>query len=236
MDHGNSDMEMNMNMDFSLKKDLSFQQEGNDHGQGGIDIRNISSGSSSATNPNFTPFAASLSRHEHDVSGMGAGMATGKGTENRGIAMPTATATATARVAGVATAIISPFEDFSSAVFRRQAEISGIACAVAEHISWMRKVPSGGSPLNSSLWYMEMLENIETRIRELQEIAQTDNKREFQEMVAVLQELAPPDSAAAIRLGSLEEELQSQAREMSHFFQTRYNAYILLSEQAQSMP
>ena len=136
----------------------------------------------------------------------------------------------------IGNAIAIQLAAFSSAVFHSQAEIAGMSLAVAEYIAWMRKVPAGNSPPNTSLVYVNVLEAVENRLREIREIAQTRPHAAFREMTGALQALGPAGSSVCNNLGDLEEEFQKRSVDVANFFQTRYNACALLSEQAQNVP
>ncbi|KAJ4292837.1 hypothetical protein N0V88_005495 [Collariella sp. IMI 366227] len=77
---------------------------------------------------------------------------------------------------------------FSSSVFQSQAEIAGMALAVADYLAWMRKVPTarGIAPPNTGLVYLTVLEAVEARLREMREIAQTRPRAAFRDLVAGL--------------------------------------------------
>ena len=136
----------------------------------------------------------------------------------------------------IGAALFTHLSAFSSTVFRNQSEISGIAFAVAEYIAWMRKVPPGVVPPNANLVYLGVLETIENRLRELREIAQTRHHAAFREMMAAIEGLGLLGSGAALNLRELDKELQKGTADLLHFFQTRYNASALLSDQVQNMP
>ncbi|KAJ5903537.1 hypothetical protein N7504_005920 [Penicillium tannophilum] len=126
--------------------------------------------------------------------------------------------------------------EFSSAVFKTQAEIAGIASAVAEYIAWMRKVPAGSTPPNTTLIYSNSLETIEGRLREMGEMAQTKPRAAFREMVRGIQMLGPAGAPVYSSLDGIEEKFEKQSADVAKFFSTRYNACALMSEQASSIP
>ncbi|KAL2831379.1 hypothetical protein BDW59DRAFT_157808 [Aspergillus cavernicola] len=133
---------------------------------------------------------------------------------------------------GVATQLA----EFSSAVFHSQAEIAGIASAVAEYIAWMRKVPAGISPSNTNVVFSNVLDSVEDRLREMGEMAQNKPRAAFREMVAGIRRLGPAGAPIYNSLGGLEEEFEKQSADMADFFSTRYNACAFLSGQAQNVP
>ncbi len=126
--------------------------------------------------------------------------------------------------------------EFSSSVFHSQAEIAGMSLAVADYISWMRKVPTGIAPPNTSLVYVNVLEAVENRLREMREIAQTRPRAAFRDMVASLQAIGPVGASMCDSLAHLEKEFDKQSADVANFFQTWYNACAALSEQAQNVP
>jgi hypothetical protein len=150
---------------------------------------------------------------------------------------PTVTAIQGAKASeDISEALATNLAEFSSAVFHSQAEIAGMSLAVAEYIAWMRKVPAGITPPNTSLVYVNVLEAVEGRLREIREIAQTKPHAAFREMVAALQGLGSAGSSVCNSLGDLEGEFQRRSADVASYFQTRYNACALLSEQAQNVP
>ncbi|KAK9788679.1 hypothetical protein SCARD494_09696 [Seiridium cardinale] len=133
--------------------------------------------------------------------------------------------------------ILGPVAAFSSAVFRNQAEASVMGSLIADYIAWLRKVPpGGGAPVNEESHYVAILETLETRVRELCDTTQSRTRSALQELVTALEEIAPPGSAMATRLASLEDELLKEAQERSELFRSRYNICALLKEQAHNIP
>ena len=66
--------------------------------------------------------------------------------------------------------VLVELQAFSSAIFATQAKIAGIASAVAEYLAWVRKVP--GMPRKPNC--AAVLDILETRVRELHEMAETN--------------------------------------------------------------
>lgn len=130
--------------------------------------------------------------------------------------------------------ILKPVKKFSSAIFRSQAETLVMASVVADYIAWLRKAPPGGGVPNvsESPVYLGMLDNLEIRLRELCEMSQSRSTGALRELVSDLGAIAPPGGAMASKLGSLEEDVQTEARERAEVFRSRYNPCALLSEQA----
>lgn len=150
--------------------------------------------------------------------------------------------------------MMSSIAGFATAVFQGQAEICGISGVLAEHVVWLRKSPPGvvsPSGTNSAV-YANVLETIETRLREIAKIAETKHQRAFQEMAAAIRQLQPGGDGGAVRggssssgssscnpaydIGELESDLEKQSSELSQFFKQRYNACASFAEQIQSIP
>lgn len=133
-------------------------------------------------------------------------------------------------------AILEPVTKFSSAIFQTQAETLVMASVVADYIAWLRKAPPGGGipTVTESPVYLGMLDNLETRLRELCEMSQSRSSGALKELVAALGAIAPPGGTMAERLGSLEDDLQKEAQQRAEVFRSRYNPCALLSEQSRN--
>ncbi|KAH8129723.1 hypothetical protein LI328DRAFT_162876 [Trichoderma asperelloides] len=114
-------------------------------------------------------------------------------------------------------AILDTVTRFSSAVFRGQADACGMATSDANYIAWLRNAPQSGT--------------LETRLRELCDVSQSNNKSALEELVTALEEIAPPGRTTAMRLATLEEDLSKEVQERAEFFRTRYTPCALLKEQ-----
>ncbi|KAJ5629028.1 hypothetical protein N7490_011256 [Penicillium lividum] len=125
--------------------------------------------------------------------------------------------------------------DFSLAIFNTQAEINGIALAVADYIAWMRKIPAGMTPPNTTLVFPNSLETVEERLREIGEMAQTKPRAAFQEMMGGIQRLEPAGAPVYSSLSGLEEKFEKQSADVAKAFSMRYNACALMSEQASNL-
>ncbi|EHK39353.1 hypothetical protein TRIATDRAFT_133358 [Trichoderma atroviride IMI 206040] len=129
-------------------------------------------------------------------------------------------------------AILDTVAKFSSAVFRSQADACGMATSVADYIAWLRNAPQGGNGMtNKDPIYMALLGTLETRLRELCEVSQSSNRSALRELVTSLEVIAPPGRATAIRLATIEEDLNKEVQERADFFRTRYTPCALLKEQ-----
>lgn len=132
-------------------------------------------------------------------------------------------------------ATLKAITDFMTAIFQSQTEISGLALVSAEYLAWMRKAPTAvGS--KTSLVYTNVLETIEERLRELREIAETRHQAAFRELVGVLQGTEQCGRVFAKGLLNHEKILQHRSEETMKYFETKYNACALLSEQTQGLP
>ncbi len=187
------------------------------HGQGYASM-------STASTTNANTIASLSSATRHGSAGTAATMTPPETTPPR----------ATECADDITPRMASLLADFSASVFQSQAEIAGISSAVAEYIAWMRKVPAGIAPPNTSLVYVNVLEAVEDRLRETREIAQTRPRAAFRDMVAALQALGPAGASMCDSLAHLEEDFERQSADVANFFQTRYNACAALSEQRQN--
>ncbi|KAK1255531.1 hypothetical protein MKX08_009526 [Trichoderma sp. CBMAI-0020] len=133
---------------------------------------------------------------------------------------------------GTGAAIVGTVAKFSSAVFRSQADACGMATSVADYIAWLRNAPQGGNGMMSKdPIYMALLGTLETRLRELCEVSQSSNRSALRELITSLEGIAPPDRATAMRLATIEEDLDKEIQERAEFFRTRYTPCALLKEQ-----
>ncbi|KAJ5765946.1 hypothetical protein N7520_005505 [Penicillium odoratum] len=149
--------------------------------------------------------------------------------------VPVAPQGATCSDSNISEGVAAHLADFSSAVFHTQAEIAGIALAVAEYITWMRKVPAGMTPPNTTLVFTNILETVEERLREIGEMAQTKPRAAFQEMIGGIQKLGPAGAPVYSSLSGLEEKFERQSADVAKGFSMRYNACALMSEQASNL-
>lgn len=128
--------------------------------------------------------------------------------------------------------ILDTVAQFSSAVFRSQADACGMATSVADYIVWLQNAPQGGNGMmNNDPIYMALLGTLDTRLRELCDVSQSSNKSALQELVAALEKIAQPGGTTAMRLATLEEDLSKQVQKRAEFFRTRYTPCALLKEQ-----
>ncbi|KAK8037109.1 fungal zn(2)-Cys(6) binuclear cluster domain-containing protein [Apiospora marii] len=130
--------------------------------------------------------------------------------------------------------ILNQLSSFSSAIFCGQSQIAGIIDVVVKYLAWLRNVPPGIAPLDTSQVQCKMLENIENRLRELREMAETGHNDAFRLMVAAIRNVE--SDSINVTLDDLEGNLQKQSSDLSDFFRTRYNVSTALSEQLQATP
>jgi hypothetical protein len=131
-------------------------------------------------------------------------------------------------------AVLDALSAYCSSVIRRDCEVLGLATSVADYMAWMRKVPSAGAPPVTNSVYQQMMANIETRVRELIEIAQKSHDAPLRDLLTALERASGGSMAAGV--ATLEADLQKQVRDHTNFFKTEYDTCKLLSEQAQKRP
>lgn len=107
-----------------------------------------------------------------------------------------------------------------------------MATSDANYIAWLRNAPqSGNAIMNKDPIFMGLLGTLETRLRELCDVSQSNNKSALEGLVTALEEIAPPGRTTAMRLATLEEDLSKEVQERAEFFRTRYTPCALLKEQ-----
>ncbi|EHY54985.1 hypothetical protein HRR83_005757 [Exophiala dermatitidis] len=215
-DFTNTDVDMTAPLTFVAFGTESHTQQQYDQGQSNGSVPPAANGSS--TGSSSSPTLPDGSSTTAEVAAATAAVLANEAPQNVGASMPTVLA------------------EFSSSVFHSQAEIAGMSSAVADYIAWMRKVPTGIAPPNTTLVHANMLEAIESRLREMKDIAQTKPLVAFRNMLSSLQAIGPMGPSVCESLGHLERDFERQSAEVAHFFQTRYNACAALSEQAQNVP
>ncbi|KAL2171414.1 hypothetical protein VTG60DRAFT_3057 [Thermothelomyces hinnuleus] len=131
-------------------------------------------------------------------------------------------------------AVVDALGAYCSAVIRRECEVVGIANIVADYIAWMRKLPATGAPPVTNAMYQQMMANIETRVRELVEVAQKRHDEPLRNLLSALENAS--STAVAGRVAGLEADLQKQRRDHTNFFEKEYDTCKFLSEQAQKRP
>lgn len=126
---------------------------------------------------------------------------------------------------------LNPIKDFMSTIFQSQIEISNLALVSAEYLAWIRNVPSTGGSSQSNLVYTNMLETIEGRKRELQEIAETRHLTAYRNLMTALERTEPCGNTFTHSLSDYENVLKRQSEERNNYFKTKYDACALLSDQ-----
>ncbi|KAK4247472.1 hypothetical protein C7999DRAFT_41240 [Corynascus novoguineensis] len=110
-------------------------------------------------------------------------------------------------------AVINTLSSYCSSVVRRECQVVGIAKTVADY---------------------QMMVNLETRVRELAEVAQDKHDEPFRNLLGALEGAC--NTTIANRLAGLEADLQKQRQDHAAFFEKSYNTCKLLSEQAEERP
>ncbi|KAL9124057.1 MAG: hypothetical protein Q9217_006578, partial [Psora testacea] len=108
--------------------------------------------------------------------------------------------------------ILAELQTFSSTIFQTQTEIAGISSAVAEYLAWLRNVP--GMPKTPDC--TAVLETLETRVREVHEMAENRHWAAWKQMLEKL-------DGASTQLGAFGAELQERTAGMAQVFHTSYD-------------
>ncbi|KAI9730797.1 MAG: hypothetical protein M1818_008077 [Claussenomyces sp. TS43310] len=111
---------------------------------------------------------------------------------------------------------------FTVTVFTAQSDIAGISLVLAEYLEWMRKAPR-------TYDHGSMLEKLESRAREVHDIAKTRHYVAWKNMVAALEPLR-----LGSRLRELEGEVCRRLAEMEQFFHGDYDVKSALCDQRKS--
>ncbi|KAL2807723.1 hypothetical protein BJX63DRAFT_436775 [Aspergillus granulosus] len=109
-------------------------------------------------------------------------------------------------------------------------QISGIASVVAEYLDWVRKRPTRGAsnPAAEASWSV-MLETLEMRVREVQDVAERGQSEVWVGMMAELREAHGGQLDS--RLVGLDAEVNERLERVRGFFQDGYDVTIPLGEQ-----
>ncbi|KAI9164124.1 hypothetical protein HJFPF1_05761 [Paramyrothecium foliicola] len=116
--------------------------------------------------------------------------------------------------------VLAEFGDLLSSVFSTEAEIAGLSSAVADYLSWARKSPDHAD-------YPAVLQVLETRVRELNQLASTRYWAAFKHMRASFGR----DECIQEHLRSLETGLIDQNVKTMQFFHEDYDISSPLAEQ-----
>ena len=119
---------------------------------------------------------------------------------------------------------------FCSAILAMHAEMAGIAGVVSEYLAWVRKSLAAGGPDPNRA---AVLETLEGRVREMQEMAETRANEAWGNLVHTLKS-CPANEALAATLSSFEVEAQERVERTRRFFQESYDVCARLSEQMMS--
>lgn len=121
--------------------------------------------------------------------------------------------------------VFAELQGFSSAIFFIQAEIAGISSAVAEYLAWVRKIP--GMPRTPNC--PAILDTLETRVRELHEMAENRHWAAWRQTLEKLDSMNP-------QLGMSVAEMQKRTAEMTQYFQGSYDIGRPMEEQRPGPP
>ncbi|KAI0157179.1 hypothetical protein GGR52DRAFT_193118 [Hypoxylon sp. FL1284] len=118
------------------------------------------------------------------------------------------------------TKILDEVSNFALSIFAAHAEMAGVASVVAEYLAWARKELNRPDSAH-------VLEILETRVRELHEMAEGRYRAAWQHTTSTLENV----NRAAAQLNAVEREIQNRTAKISHFFDGKYDVSIPLSEQ-----
>lgn len=121
--------------------------------------------------------------------------------------------------------VLAELQAFCSTIFISQAKIAGISSAVAEYLAWLRKVPGLPKvPTDSAA----LLETLETRVRELQDMAEEEH---FLAWKVMLEKLDGIGGGGSQSLGEFEAELRKCTAEVAREFHVSYDVEKAMREQ-----
>ncbi|KAI4157780.1 MAG: hypothetical protein L6R39_000611 [Caloplaca ligustica] len=126
--------------------------------------------------------------------------------------------------------VLAQVQAFSSTIFTTQAEIAGISSAVAEYLAWLRKVPGLPKyPTDSAA----LLETLEARVRELQEMAEEKHWATWKAMLEKLDGISGGGGVGGCSqvLGDFEAELRERTVEVAREFHVSYDVGKAMHEQ-----
>ena len=123
--------------------------------------------------------------------------------------------------------ITNKFTTFCSTIFTMHAEIAGVAGVVGEYLTWVRKsrAGAGGDPNSSAV-----LETLEGRVRELQEMAETRPRDAWETLLDTLKRGTLDEHLFAM-MSSFEMEAEERVEKTRRFFQETYDVSFRLPEQ-----
>ncbi|KAK9414812.1 putative Hemerythrin-like domain-containing protein [Seiridium unicorne] len=118
--------------------------------------------------------------------------------------------------------IAAELASFTKVVFTAQSEIAGISLVLAEYLEWMRKAPK-------TFDHSSMLQKLESRAREVHDLARTRHYIAWKEMVAALETYR-----LGARLRELEGGVCRSLAELDRFFHAEYDVKCTLGDQRKS--
>ncbi|KAI4250855.1 MAG: hypothetical protein LQ352_005211 [Teloschistes flavicans] len=122
--------------------------------------------------------------------------------------------------------VLAQLKSFSFTIFTTQAEIAGISSAVAEYLAWLKKVPGlPKAPIDTTA----VLETLEARARELQEMAEEKHWFAWKKM---LENLDSSTEGGHIQLlKDSEAEMRRRTIEVEQDFHATYDVAKAMQEQ-----
>ncbi|KAL8911263.1 MAG: hypothetical protein Q9171_003561 [Xanthocarpia ochracea] len=123
--------------------------------------------------------------------------------------------------------VLAQLQAFSSTIFITQAEIAGISSAVAEYLAWLKKVPGLPKvPTDSTA----LLETLEARVREMQEMAEEKHWQAWKMMLEKLDDTSTGGGYAHL-LSECEAEMRKRTAEVAQDFHASYDVGKAMQEQ-----
>lgn len=121
--------------------------------------------------------------------------------------------------------ILAELQAFSLAIFVTQAEIAGISSAVAEYLAWVRKT----SEMPRTPNYARVLDVLETRVRELHEMAKSRHWAAWRQILEKLDGMGS-------QLSMFGAEMQTRTAETAQYFHASYDINKAMQEQRPGLP
>lgn len=154
--------------------------------------------------------------------------------------------------AGNIQSVVEGVIKFSETMSTVQSDIAGLSLAVAEYLSWMRRVNGAGARSRSTSTdghdtaqtpqSEAILELLEARVREVNNLAETTHRAAWNRLVTALEasDIHPSGGGRcaknpiAAQLWAHERGMERRAAETAHFFASSYNVCLTLSDQRSS--
>jgi len=116
--------------------------------------------------------------------------------------------------------IVGPLTEFFSSIFAIQADLTGVSSAVAEYLAWVRTSPGRAENII-------VLEILEARVRELNQIASTKHWAALKSLIASMDK----SSCWCSLLRKTETDLKDKNTKTGQFFHEGYHIDSTLAEQ-----